>query len=331
MMLRASTIRRRHGLTLIEVLLASGLAVFVLFAVGGAIRFYLLQVGSSQTQIEQAQLARAVLRLLENDLRSAVWKSEIDFSAVQSMAADSALGGSSDLDALADEFGLDPTTGAGDLLSNTQDLASSSVLPTSVGLYGNASELQIDISRVPRIDQYDPQFTGFRDRALNDIPSDTKTVTYFLLLPGVSSPMHGQIGSEGITKPQFGLVRRELDRAVTQYALNEGNNASLDASAEILAHEISMLVFRYYDGYTWYEEWDSEAMGGLPMAVDVMIAIRDHETTQALLTDETTLEPLNMDGNPMGQVFRRLVRIPIAQPYEEETATTDSTTEEIPL
>ncbi|MEW4561708.1 hypothetical protein AB1K70_04235 [Bremerella sp. JC770] len=308
--------RPQFGFTLLEVLLASSLSVLILLALGGAIRFYLFQVTDSQTSIEQAQLARAVMRRMETDLRSAIWKNEIDFSSVETLATDSLASGAGDLAATA---GIDPTLAEDALAgSNTQELAASGVIPTTIGLYGNAVELQVDISRIPRIDEYDPQFTSFRSREIGDIPSDIKTVTYFLMQPGVSSLGHGTVGDAGITETQFGLVRRELDRAVTQYALNNGDSSGLDASAEILAPEVSLLQFRYFDGYAWLEEWDSEAMGGLPMAVDVIIAIRDHDMTQALLADGAIDVPVEDGTNPVGQVFRRLIRIPTAKPYEEE-------------
>ncbi len=311
------------GFTLLEVILASSLSVLIMLALGGAIRFYLFQVTESQTSIEQAQLARAIMRRVETDLRSAIWKNEIDFTSVEALAADSLAGGAGDLAASA---GLDPTMAEDALAgSNTQELATSGVIPTTIGLYGNAYELQVDISRIPRIDEYDPQYTSFRSREIGDIPSDIKTVTYFLMQPGVSSLGHGTVGDAGITETQFGLVRRELDRAVTQYALNNGDSAGLDASAEILAPEVSLIQFRYFDGFVWLEEWDSEAMGCLPMAVDVIIAIRDHETTQALLADGTIEVPVEDAANPVGQVFRRLIRIPTAKPYEEPEEELDST------
>lgn len=316
--------RQYHaGFTLLEVLLASSLSVLVLVALGGAIQFYLFQVTESQTSIEQAQLARAVMRRMETDLRSAIWKNEIDFESVEALAADSIASGAGDLAASA---GIDPTIAEDALAgSNTQELATSGVIPTTIGLYGNAYELQVDISRIPRIDEYDPQYTSFRSREIGDIPSDIKTVTYFLLQPGVSSLGHGTVGDAGITETQFGLVRRELDRAVTQYALNNGDSSGLDASAEILAPEVSLVQFRYFDGFEWLEEWDSEAMGGLPMAVDVIIAIRDHDTTQALLADGAIDMPVADVANPVGQVYRRLIRIPTAKPYEEPEEELDST------
>ncbi|PQO42487.1 hypothetical protein [Blastopirellula marina] len=307
------------GFTLLEVILASGLSVVIMVSLVAAIRFYLIQVDGSKSSIEQAQLGRAVIRTIENDLRNAIWKNEIDFTSVEQLAADSLASGAGDLSGMAAQAGIDPAMAADALAgANTENIASSTVLPTMIGLYGNSTELQVDISRVPRIDEYDPQYTSIISREIGDIPSDIKTVTYFLLQPGVNSLNHGTVGDAGITEEQFGLVRRELDRAVTQYAMNDGNALDLDASAEILAPEVSFLAFRYFDGLGWLDEWDSEAMGGLPMAVDVMIAVRDPQSTEALQAEDPTLMPMDDNGNPVGQIYRRLIRIPIAKPYEEE-------------
>lgn len=320
------------GFTLLEVLLASGLSVILMVGLVGAIQFYLIQVDGSKSSIEQAQLARAVIRTIENDLRNAIWKNDIDFTSVEQLAADNLASGAGDLSGMAAQAGIDPAMAADALAgSTTENIASSTVLPTMIGLYGNSTELQVDISRVPRIDEYDPQYTSIISREIGDIPSDIKTVTYFLLQPGVNSLNHGTVGDAGITEEQFGLVRRELDRAVTQYAMNEGNAPNLDASAEILAPEVSFLAFRYFDGLGWLDEWDSEAMGGLPMAVDVMIAVRDSQSTEALQAEDPSLMPMDDDGNPVGQIYRRLIRIPIAKPFEEEESLDMSAEGDLPI
>jgi len=318
---------RRNAFTLLEVILASALAAVIMVAIGGAIQFFLIQVKESESSIEQTQVGRAVMALIERDLRSIAWRADIDFSSVEALAADTAGAGLDSATDLAADAGVDISGfDASSLQGNTEDLASSTVLPTTIGLFGNATELQIDISRIPRIDEYDPQYTGFRSGELGDIPSDVKTVTYFLLLPGTSNLGHGTVGDAGITEVQFGLVRRELDRAITQYAMNEGNIDALDASAEIIAPEVSLINFRYYDGLEWWEEWDSEEMGGLPMAVEVVMAIRPYDQTQALLTGQNVDTDIAEEN--IGQVFRQIIRIPVAQPID---TTIGETEEELPL
>ena len=51
---------------------------------------------------------------------------------------------------------------------------------TIVGLYGSASSLQFDISRLPRVDQYEALYSPNSELGVVDIPSDIKTVIYFV-------------------------------------------------------------------------------------------------------------------------------------------------------
>lgn len=330
-MSRTSLTRRRRGVSLLELIVASAIAVVLMASVGAAIHMYSRSVDVGQSNVEEAQLGRAVMKLMEDDLRNCIWKNDIDFSSVEALAADEASGaadaltGGTTSSSLGSDLDLD--SGA-DALTNTTDLASSTTA-MQIGLYGNATELQFDMSRLPRVDEYDPEFVGFRSLALADRPSDVKTVTYYLLVPGTA--YQGVVGDPADrTAEQTGLVRRVLDRSVTQWALENGDTKQLDATAEIVAPEVCYLNFRYFDGYEWYEEWDSAAMEGLPVAVDIVLAIRSaNERSSALPADETMVVGVGQGD----MIYRRLVRIPIAVAIdplaeeEEATTETDSSTE----
>ena len=64
--------RKNHAFTLIEIILSLGLSVLVLMAVGMAINLHLRLLDSGRTKVEEAQLARAILRNIAQDLRNAV-------------------------------------------------------------------------------------------------------------------------------------------------------------------------------------------------------------------------------------------------------------------
>lgn len=331
-MSRKFAARRRRGVSLLELIVASAIAVVLMAAVSAAIHMYSRSVDVGRTNIEEAQLGRAVMKLMEDDLRNCIWKNDIDFSAVEALAADQTAGAAGALTGGTTSSslgsGLDLESGA-DELSNTTDLASSTSPAMQIGLYGNATELQFDMSRLPRVDEYDPEYVGFRSLALADRPSDVKTVTYYLLVPGTA--YQGVVGDPtDRTAEQTGLVRRVLDRSVTQWALENGDTKQLDATAEIVAPEVCYLNFRYFDGYEWYEEWDSSAMNGLPLAVDIVLAIRSDDDRGGAADAGETMVLGVAEGD---MVFRRLIRIPIAVPIdpnaEEEAATTetDSSTE----
>ncbi|TWT34521.1 prepilin-type N-terminal cleavage/methylation domain-containing protein [Blastopirellula retiformator] len=314
--------QNRHGLSLLELIVASAIAVVLMAGVSAAIHMYSKSVDVGRTNVEEAQLGRAVMKLMEDDLRNCIWKNDIDFSSVAELAADQTAGASELLDSTGLSGGIEMGDEA-ETLSNTTDLAASTTPAMQIGLYGNATELQFDMSRLPRVDEYDPEFVGFRSLAIADKPSDVKTVTYYLLIPGTA--YQGVVGDPADrTAEQTGLVRRVLDRSVTQWAMENGDTKQLDASGEIVAPEVSYLNFRYFDGYEWYEEWDSAAMEGLPLAVDIVLAIRSADDRASAQQSD---DPFVVGVAEGDMVYRRLIRIPIAvpiDPYAEEEALTET-------
>lgn len=298
-----------------EVILAAALSSVLLAGITAGIHYYMVQLTVSQTGVQQAQLARAIMRIIEADLRSAVWKAEVDFSSLDEMAANTL---SSSLGAMEGLLG-EEMLGQLDLMAPEMDADPLGMMlntgaPPIVGMFGNSTEIQFDVSRPPRPDQYEQEFLGLSEQRLADMPSDIKTVNYFLVHPGVTGFMHGEVGEATDEIPQMGLARRELDRAVTNYALNMGNIIALDAAGEILAAEVAFLMFRYTDGFQWYDQWDSEVMTGLPLAVEVTIALRSVEQTEKILRGEALSPDDATDPNAIqGTIFRRLIRIPVGK------------------
>src|SRR5687768_7365858 len=85
--------RQRSGMTLLELMLALSLSVVVMGVIAIVIDLHLRTLDTRRTEVEEAQLARAVLRQMADDLRSAVQYQFIDFSGVTDMsqvAADTA-------------------------------------------------------------------------------------------------------------------------------------------------------------------------------------------------------------------------------------------------
>ncbi|MBM3999588.1 MAG: hypothetical protein FJ297_08640 [Planctomycetes bacterium] len=217
------------------------------------------------------------------------------------------------------------SSGSGGMVSedgstdNTQDLTSTTTLPPVPGVYGNAYQLQIDVSRLPRVDQYqtilDPNSI-----ALPRIPSDIKTVTYFVQTPAIGG---GQItdplAQRGqANQPAVGLMRREVDRAVLEYAIGSGGTESLMRTGDVLAPEITQIEFQYFDGATWYSAWDSDQMGGPPVAVDVVLAITPKDAQQRVgllgATAAASIQPI---------VYRLTIHLPLGAPPPEEETTDD--------
>jgi hypothetical protein len=302
--------------------------------IGVAIFLNLRSLDSKRGDVEEAQVARAVLRMMADDLRSAVQTPVIDTSQISSSGAGSggtgeATGGES----MGEGGGGSGESGAGgsggqasgagttgtetETASNTQDIAGSTTLPPVVGVYGNQYELQVDTSRLPRVDQYDPSFS---QSGIADIPSDVKTVAYFLRTTAISQEPRGQPG----------LVRRSIDRAVAEWSVAGGGVAS-QSDGDLLAPEVTGLEFRYFDGTQWLAEWDSEQLGGLPMAVEIVIVV-----DRAVLQEQPGLLVANPEiagGGALAdpRLYRLVVQLPGAQPCQPatgETTTGETTTGE---
>jgi len=198
----------------------------------------------------------------------------------------------------------------------SEDIASSETVPPVPGLYGNQYELQVDISRLPRVDELQRMNSNSLTNTLQDIPSDVKTVAYYCVGTGLANST-GVINPR-TGKPETGLVRRVMDRAVTLYASDSGNLQGLQQAAEVIAPEVASIEFQYYDGTEWLTEWDSDEMGGLPTAVRITVLLT--ERAEADTTSRTTgsVAPTTATASP-DQIYSLMVRLPTAKPATTST------------
>lgn len=307
--------RRRRGFTLLELLLALALTGLVLFAISMAVSLNMRAFHKRRSSIEQAQLARTLLRIIADDIRGSVASYEQDLSGVEKLLADSAEGAASGALDDAGLEGIDEELDVDAFLeedsTNTIDLAAGETLPSTPGIYGNQYELQIDVSRLPRIHEYQQLLAVDPADAMLDLPSDVKTVTYYVQDSGLlaAGEVAGPVPALGVTA-QNGLVRREMDRSVTQWALQNGNLTGMQQTGDVIAPEVVGLEMSYFDGYEWRLEWDSEVEGTLPMAIQIVLVMKppaDPTTAGDVMLDESTLN-----------YYRLVVRIPTGRPVEEE-------------
>ena len=298
---------KSHGFTLLEVILATSLAALLLAAVGSAISIHLRFLDAGRTQVEEAQLARAVLRLIANDLRGAVRYAPPDVEGL--MPAMGELPG--ELEDLAGELDDEET-------DRTSDLSESTEPPTIPGLYGNAHELQVDTSRLPRIDEYNGILSSENGEAVWDMPSDVKTVTYFVA--------GGTTVTASDSRQCNGLVRREAGRATTAYAAEHGKLDQMDHGLDLLGSEVAAIEFRYCDGTEWLDEWDSVEKGGLPVAVKISLAIVPAKVRQEQADSAIQRAGLATEQTDSSQwlIYRLTVHLPAAEPTGDEEASEDA-------
>ena len=203
---------------------------------------------------------------------------------------------------------------------NTADLSTTTIPPVP-GLFGNQYQMQIDVSRLPRIENYQQYLTPDAATTVMDVPSDVKTVTYFVQNNAMASASGAATQKlQDLTDPDAnatGLVRRELDRSVTMWAMNNGNTA-LQNTGDVIAPEVAAIEFQYFDGTEWVLEWDTEVQQKLPIAVLVIVAIRPPGTAPA---PDVALSELTPEDSAGLHLYRTLVYLPAGgQSTESESS-----------
>lgn len=333
--------RKSTGFTLLEVLLALLISAVVLGALAAAIHLQLNVATVSRTGVEEAQLARAVLRIIADDLYETIQPAPVDVSSVASLyeglssSAGSSLGSFS---GAAD--GGDTGSGGNDTGGETDSESSDSTATTSsapiLGLFGTQYDLRIDIRSTPRVDQYDMFVAQALEPSAMDRLSEVKTVYYFVYRPGMmSGPAPSNTfadpfaSSYTLAEPEYGLMRAEVDRAALDWSELNGLADTLIQEGRPLASEIEEIEFRYFDGTSWYTEWDSGQLGGLPTAVEVAVALRSGTTASqseqifgTVREQTTTADAASIDSDYI--IYRLLVFLPGSK--LPDAATSDSST-----
>jgi hypothetical protein len=156
---------------------------------------------------------------------------------------------------------------------------------------------------------------------LPQIPSDVKTITYFV--------QNGNASGTNVTDPfaygpqatsaTSGLVRREVDRSVVLYAQTNGTSDALMRTGDLIAPEITSIQFQYFDGIEWLPEWDSTAMKSLPVAVEILIAVTP---PKRLTSASSQLMPTPTAAAAQPILYRLVVQLPLGEPIEPESSDT---------
>ncbi|MGL6194642.1 MAG: prepilin-type N-terminal cleavage/methylation domain-containing protein [Thermoguttaceae bacterium] len=340
---------KKHGFTLVEVLIALTLMIVVLAIIGMAIDTHLRMINASRMEVEEAQLARAVLEKVSRDIRSVVVSRPIedltvDTSVVGSMF-DGMMGGGADLagmiggdsaDALAGTLGSAGLGSSGDT-SDSSGTSSGTAVPeedtvvgTMPGIYGSTEWIQVDTGRLPRGETFKTDWILAEGTSLGDRVSPTKTVIYYLgedtgQLSREESSEERVSGSLGVSleriAPKYGLYRRQLDRYVVKYAQDNDYEYEYQKLDEALAPEIESILFEFYDSENeeWLDYWDMDEMQALPSAVRVTVYIRKAYVPRSFVS--------NMFGSSQAPIemvsYSTVIPMPLSYqapaPAEEET------------
>lgn len=253
----------RRGMSLLEVVLASGLCVLLMLAVYSAMDQAYRLSSTGKDDLQRMQLARAIVRRLELDVRSVTYSTPVVTVDPNSALWD--VTGEPE-----DDSSTNSTTG--NETGMTVQSPIDELLNGSVGLIGTATRLELHVSRPRRELSFGPLIDG---AAATTRVSDLRSVIYDFQGSGSSALVdpNGQ--------PLVGLIRTEGDRMAVLDIEASGGAGELMTVPQALAPEATSVLFRYFDGTTWYEEWDTPTLGMLPRAVE--ISFQFEPTSAAML------------------------------------------------
>jgi type II secretory pathway pseudopilin PulG len=300
-------IRRRnisYGFTLLEVVLAVGLAGVVLALLTTAINLYLVRVDINRTRVESAQLARTLLANMADDIRAARYGS----------APSDSSSSSSDSDSGSDSGGAeeDDTQGGG---SSDTGLATATDSETSsqiYGIFGTATELRIDRTARWRWERTTQPIDATSETLAQDMP---QTVNY--IFNSGDTLLAGRLASLGVlsepaTSGYAGLYRQQSATSSWVYQSSStgvSRSGSEESAPELIAPEVLALEFRYFDGEQMLDSWDSAAQGELPRGVEIRLTLLKEPFELAMIQSPQEREAeLRRAENAVE--YRSFVRLP---------------------
>lgn len=297
------------GFTLIEIVLAIGLAGAVVALLATAIDLYLVRVDTNRTRVESAQLARTLLTQLADDIRAARYWSPSSNSGRGGSGGGGASGGSSS-----------GTSSSGSSSSGgtaATDTESSSQVR---GIFGTATELRVDRGAPWRWERIVEEIDSTSPSAADDMP---QTVQY--VFNSGDTLLAGRMAALGVladpSLPGYaGLYRQQVATAAWVYQ-NSATGVSISttkqSAPELLAPEVLDLQFAYFDGEQLVQEWDSAQQGRLPRGVEIRLTVLEEPFELAMEQSPQDRDAL-LRSEKNAVEYRLYVRLPNLRPRRLE-------------
>jgi type II secretory pathway component PulJ len=273
--------RKRPAYTLMEIILALAIAVLLLAALYSAVGYQLRQAQTGRDVTSQTTLSRSVVARIESDVASSLALADPARFRNQSKNAQSQLAQpsgqatsgqatsgqatsgkatssqpTSGQTGTAANTGMLPMAQPADATDDSNGMAGqlgSVVLPS--GVIGDNTSLTLYVSKVPG------ELYASRTGDMGQLVSDIRKIQYWLADNGL------------------GLCRQEVRVATAEEALTTAPPGG-DVNTYLLAPEVKSIEFRYFDGSSWVESWDSTTVGddtitpiGAPRAIEVRVGV----------------------------------------------------------
>jgi hypothetical protein len=191
------------------------------------------------------------------------------------------------------------------------------VSTTITGLVGDDTGLQIDIGRIPRLDEYVASQSNNQTSA--PPVSDVRRVMYYLA--NSASSIVSSTGTNGTSGT--GLVRSELNHASAQYTADTGGDATSESNGAVVAPEVLALEFSYFDGSEWISAWDTTSYNGLPQLIKISIALTDPARSKSAPAQSFSSIADAAEQDP-DNVYSVVVRVPACDPIPSVSGSSSS-------
>jgi prepilin-type N-terminal cleavage/methylation domain-containing protein len=346
---RSSGKRGRAGFTLLEVTLASAIALLLLGALYVAVEIQVNTTASGRDAVANGALFRSLVARMNDDIKSSAGLSDAarwrlgNGSSSGSDASGGAGGGAGGAGGGAGggapmgNASTSQATATTNTSTSPYNNSTTSVAPNPntvgipLGVQGDSSHLILYVKKVPREALVNPgsynaataggsppsglTTNGSGGNSTTSLPMNNSTTN------GVPVAIVGDIrcvtywlaGGDGAP---LGLARMVInlptsDDTTTLLPANVDNE-----SAYVIAEEVRSLSFQYWDGTQWNDSWDSSTLGadgitpvGSPVAVAVNIGLAKGEGPDAEVKN-----------------YRQVIFLPTANGTTPQPSSTSSTT-----
>ena len=346
-------VQQKGGFTLLELLIAIGLTSILMVALFSAMDIYFRLQLDSHEEITRLQISRTLLRQMTRDVQSVVFvkKQTVDDETDSSDSGAGSSGGagttggssastggtgstggttggasttggsntigesntSGGANASGSSSGTGQTGGTASTTQTTDSDTTAAMLTYTSGLVGSENDLLLYVSRPDsKLSYVDAQSLTSTDERTGDL----MIVRYFVADTSAGG-LSGSIAKRlaGTKTGPLGLVRITGDLFGMSSAVQSGKEEEFTSVDSIDAAEVSHLEFRYYDGTDWQETWDSTIQNGLPVAIEIIMTLRNPDSEGDRFSAETP------DPYALGETQHRMVvALPLAEPFVTETA-----------
>ena len=261
---------RRAAFTLLEMVLAMAIGVLLMLGLYFALDIFFKVTDSGRTNIDQAQVTRAVCAQITADITNhlPVLPNPTSGSSSSSSSSSSGTGSTS----------TGSTSGA--MASAT---TTSGPFPYNLGVQGGTDYCSIYIGRVPRSNFQVDTANSNTSNSQNTQPtdSDLRRIDYWFVSGDADNS---------------GLARQEVVMVTNQDDINNMPPGIADEANYIIAKEVLAVTFEYFDGTTWQSTWDGTAVGsdgvtpvGPPLAIAITISVARSDVKTTDVSDPTVL------------------------------------------